>query len=491
MVSFKLKQLNSLAVLASSLFLSTAFALTKDQIALQHAVYKAQGYHILQNQNVEGYSVRIKQPQSCEEGVQYSGYIDKHDTNDHFFFYFFESRTDPENDPTVLWLNGGPGCSSMMGLWMELGPCQVNEFGNGTIRNPYSWNTAANVIFLDQPVNVGYSYGDSKIRDTSESARDVYAFLQLFFSEYTKYATSPFHLAGESYAGHYLPAISAEIIKRNQEIEEKGTDAHGLSVMIGNGWTNPQIQFREYAAYGCTNKDISDKPSSEYRPFLNQTVCAAMNNTYPRCQSLMDTCYRNPSPSTCVPADMFCEQSQTGAFDATGLNPYDIRRACEGTSGLCYDQIALIEQYANLQEVKENLGVDKSIVQYESCSDAVGYRFFQAGDNAHDYTQDIALTLASGVRVLIYVGDMDWICNWMGNLAWTLEMEWSGKEEYNQAPFESWYSDFTATQAGESKTANNLTFLKIFDAGHMVPFDQPKNALDFVNKWLNGFSLVN
>lgn len=87
----------------------------------------------------------------------------------------------------------------------------MNEFGNETIRNPYSWNTAANVFFLDQPVNVGYSYGKTKIASTKDSARDVYAFLQLFLSEYSEYANNPFHISGESYAGG-LPYYSNFVI---------------------------------------------------------------------------------------------------------------------------------------------------------------------------------------------------------------------------------------------------------------------------------------
>ncbi|KAI9478049.1 MAG: Alpha/Beta hydrolase protein [Benjaminiella poitrasii] len=449
----------------------------------QHTIQDEGGFRVLKSQNVAGYSVRIKQPKSCEEGVQYSGYIDKHDTDDHFFFYFFESRTDPVNDPTVLWLNGGPGCSSMMGLWMELGPCQVNEFGNGTMRNPYSWNTAANVVFLDQPVNVGYSYGKTKVRNTEESARDVYAFLQLFFAEYKQYASNPFHIAGESYGGHYLPALSTEIIRKNQKAEESHLlKINYQSVLIGNGWTEPRTQFKEYETYGCTN-------DSAYKPIFDEQTCQEMKNNYGRCETLMNACYRMPSSLTCVPANLYCENSQTGPFEKTGLNPYDIRKKCEGDSGLCYDLIEAIEVYANQEDLRSNLGVDNKAGKYTGCSDSVGYRFYQTGDGGKDFSGHVAETLEAGVRVLLYVGDMDWICNWMGNLAWSLTLDWSGKEGYNAAPFEKWYSDLTGQHAGDVRSYGNLTFLRIFDAGHMVPYDQPENALDFFNKWLNDDSL--
>lgn len=108
-----------------------------------------------------------------------------------------------------------------------------------------------------------------------------------------------------------------------------------------------------------------------------------------------------------------------------------------------------------------------------------------------DYSGHVVETLEAGIRVLLYVGDMDWICNWMGNLAWSLDMEWSGKQGYNDAPKEKWFSDLTGNHAGDVRTFDKLTFLRIFDAGHMVPYDQPENALDFFNKWLSNSSLIN
>ena len=80
----------------------------------------------------------------------YTGYLNSGDK--HFYFAYFESRSKPKDDPLVLWLNGGPGCSSMTGLFMELGPCTVNEDGESARENPHSWISAANVFFLDQPV---------------------------------------------------------------------------------------------------------------------------------------------------------------------------------------------------------------------------------------------------------------------------------------------------------------------------------------------------
>ncbi|KAJ6520937.1 Alpha/Beta hydrolase protein [Mycena capillaripes] len=100
----------------------------------------------------------------------------------HLFFWFFESRSSPATDPLVLWLNGGSGGSSMLGHLTELGPCNIIS-ANETSPNPYSWNTHANLLFLDQPVNAGNSYvgpNGEPVHSTQAAARDVFTFLQLF-----------------------------------------------------------------------------------------------------------------------------------------------------------------------------------------------------------------------------------------------------------------------------------------------------------------------
>jgi hypothetical protein len=107
------------------------------------------------------HSVRIKKSTFCDGSVNsYTGYIDVDDR--HLFFYFFESRRDPAKDDVLFWINGGPGCSSALGLFMELGPCRVVQ-DDGEIKlkyHPQSWNEFANVFFVDQPVGVGFSYAE-------------------------------------------------------------------------------------------------------------------------------------------------------------------------------------------------------------------------------------------------------------------------------------------------------------------------------------------
>jgi len=147
---------------------------------------------------------------------------------------------------------------------MELGPCRVAPTGNSTIPNEFSWNNKANLLFLDQPVNVGYSYSDSsKIKDTIAAGKDVYAFLQLFFKKFPTF-NRKVHVFGESYAGHYIPAIGNEIINHNKELEDVNIQSEFTaqelrslvridleSLGIGNGMVDPYIQYRYYTEMAC------------------------------------------------------------------------------------------------------------------------------------------------------------------------------------------------------------------------------------------------
>lgn len=121
-------------------------------------------------------------------------------------------------------MNGGPGCSSFTGLLQELGPCKAQPHGQDPVFNPYSWNSNASIIFLDQPVDVGFSWsdhGDKGIYTTEAAARDFYAFLQILFEAYSDtLGSSEFHIAGESYAGRYIPLFTDYIVKQNARVHE-------------------------------------------------------------------------------------------------------------------------------------------------------------------------------------------------------------------------------------------------------------------------------
>ncbi|EER15697.1 conserved hypothetical protein, partial [Perkinsus marinus ATCC 50983] len=156
------------------------------------------------------------------------------------FFWLFESRSDPSQDPLILWLNGGPGCSSMIGLFSENGPCRLNEDGNGTKLNPYSWNTRANLLFVDQPAGAGFAEGPPVTNGSFGAADDLYLALQGFFAEHSQYKDRDFYITGESYAGHYIPAIAHKIWRENTKGDKPNINLRGLA--IGNGWMNAEIQ---------------------------------------------------------------------------------------------------------------------------------------------------------------------------------------------------------------------------------------------------------
>jgi cathepsin A (carboxypeptidase C) len=210
----------------------------------------------------------------------------------HFFFWFFESRSEPSTDPLLLWLNGGPGCSSLTGLFMELGPCRVDQGGSGTTNNKFAWNERANVIFLDQPVSVGFSYTEGKSTNNSNDAgEDVTAFLQLFLTSFKKYKDLPFHVTGESYAGHYIPAIAHSILKSNENLHDGSTKINFSSVAIGNGAVNAKVQYKYYSEMACDTK---------YGPILPQETCDDMASKVSTCQTLVQACYDYRNPFVCT-----------------------------------------------------------------------------------------------------------------------------------------------------------------------------------------------
>ncbi|KAI0284168.1 Alpha/Beta hydrolase protein, partial [Russula brevipes] len=141
--------------------------------------------------------------------------------------------------------NGGPGCSSSTGVLFELGPCQIANKGKNTTHNPHSWNERANIIFLDQPIGVGFSYSSdgSTVNTSPVAGVDVYAFLELFITRFPKLETGP------------TPNIASVIYKKNKELALAPTPQLArinlASVILANGQTDPYIQMASVPDYYC------------------------------------------------------------------------------------------------------------------------------------------------------------------------------------------------------------------------------------------------
>lgn len=434
-------------------------------------------YEYINLSQLDSYGLRIKKHAKSDPSIlgidsvkQWTGYFDINENDKHLFFWFFESRNDPANDPIILWLNGGPGCSSMTGLFFELGPSSINGTTLKPIFNPYSWNSNASIIFLEQPVGVGYSYAEeSTVSSTQQAAEDVLAFLQLFFAKFIKLASNDFHIAGESYAGHYIPNIASVIVNEENKIFDL------TSVMIGNGITDALIQYYYYIPMACNATE------SGYKQLISDGECDDLETIYPRCAALIKSCYRSRSSLTCLPANLYCERMMQ-PFEKTGLNYYDIRKPCLGDG--CYPEMDAIDAYLNQPEVMTALGSE--VKSYVGCDNQVFRNFILSGDEPKPFQQFVAEILELDIPVLLYAGDKDYICNWLGNKGWSSELEWSGKDSFNKAEVVDWYSKIDGAYAGTAQSNGLLTFLRVFDAGHMVPFDQPSNSLDMVNRWISG-----
>ncbi|WVO23595.1 uncharacterized protein IAS62_004950 [Cryptococcus decagattii] len=432
-------------------------------------------YVVLTHKKYPNHKVRIKSTTGwCDPDVKsYSGFLDV-GYGKNLFFYFFESRSDPSEDPVVMWINGGPGCSSSL----------VND----TERNPYAWNEKANVFFLDEPIGVGFSHADNgqTVGTTEEAAIDVQAFISIFFETFKEFEGRAFHMAGESYGGRYLPVFASAVVDGNKQLIKEGKSPINLnSVMIGNGVTDYFTTTESYFPFQCTlHGDLTE-------PVQSIGNCVAMAEAVPKCHKLAKKgCLETHDYTTCSMAINYCEQVLGETFLSVGVNPYDVTMPCtieELADSLCYPVTKKIGTYLDLPDVRHILGVDKLRSNWSSCDGSVFTRFTQSLDNTGKTWLYVAGLLERGVRVLNYVGMLDFICNHVANELWMERLEWSGKEGYNAADFNGWVVD--GHRAGEFKTYGNLTMLKIRGAGHMVPYDKPKEALSMVTSWLNAAAL--
>ncbi|CAE6415970.1 unnamed protein product [Rhizoctonia solani] len=473
---------------------------------LELSSLSADEFNVLGHQAFPSHQVRVKRVKDfCDSTVKmYSGYLDVDYGAKHLFFYFFESRSDPDSDPVLMWINGGPGCSSSLGLFMELGPCSVTgplrSGTNGTDWNPYSWNNKANLFFLDQVANVNLDimikltklalglamlvyYGET-ISTTEEAAKNVQAFVTIFFETFWKFKGREFHMSGESYGGRYLPVFASEIVDQNSRAEAGGFEPINLkSVLIGNGLTDFNTMWEGYYDIQCKNLSVV--------PFQDIKTCVGMKQQLHRCLKMYQKdCVEQMDPVGCGLAASFCDQALSLPYQSTGRNPYDMTKPCkpeELRNSLCYPVTEHINNFLDRPETRKALGVHPSIGNYTGCSSDVGMRFSASLDHFHSNQWYVAGLLERGVKVLVYVGTYDWICNWVGNQKWVMALDWTGSAEFAAQKDRNWIVD--GRVAGFTRSANGLTFATVDAAGHMVPYDKPKEALAMLTRWLEGKDL--
>ncbi|CEP01221.1 unnamed protein product (mitochondrion) [Plasmodiophora brassicae] len=401
-----------------------------------------------------------------ERVQQHTGYVTvntQSDNGGHIFYWMFESRADPTNDPLILWMTGGPGCSSELAVFYEQGPYRLDA--NGTVSiNPHSWNGVANVLFVDQPAGTGFSYCDNDddyVVSEAQVGEDMFEFLQGFFDRYPQYAKLPLFVTGESYAGHYVPAVANRIFNGNKAAEGRHVNLAGAA--IGNGMVNAKIQYLEYVTFVKKNHMIKSK-----------SKLARVERETSLCKYFMD--HGLPGATAVCNSIIVSIQQYAGNF-----NVYDIREECSHGS-LCYDFSALDDLMGD-PKVQDALDVSP-LSTWSECSTKV-YQHLSS-DWFLECDHMLVPLLESKIPVLVYSGTKDFICNYIGGMAWVSALKWSRQEDYNRKQFQDW--NVFGKKAGEFKTAGPLTFLKVFDAGHMVPMNQPGNSLAMISSFISGAS---
>ncbi|KAK2452511.1 calponin [Trifolium repens] len=390
---------------------------------------------------------------------QYAGYVSVDaKAGRELFYYFVESPLNSSIKPLVLWLNGGPGCSSFgYGAMQELGPFRVNSDGRTLSLNKDSWNNVANVIFLESPVGVGFSYSNkpsdySNIGDNS-TARDSYIFLLNWLERFPQYKTRDFFIAGESYAGHYVPQLAHLILSNNKKMKHH-TVINLKGIAVGNGWIDDNY---------CTK--------GMYDYFWMQSLNS--DETHQGIEKLCD--FRNFNLTN------ECIGYQNKADDELGnINVYNIYAPlCNSSttkisySGSDFDPCSedYTVAYLNLPEVQKALHAKAR--KWSSCSD------LSWTDSPASILPTINRLISSGISIWIYSGDID------GRVPIT-----STKYSINSLKLPvntAWRPWYTGKEVGGYVIGyKGLTLVTVRGAGHMVPSYQPHRALSMISSFLHG-----
>lgn len=451
---------------------------------------------------------------------QFSGYLPADDSSSpkkFLHYWFVESQSGhPQQDPVVLWLNGGPGCSSMLGFFTELGPFKVEDDAKTLSLNPWSWNKKANVIFLESPAGVGFSYSRSLINVNSDdtTAKQNHLALKSFMNKFPQYKNNSLYLTGESYAGVYLPTLG-QLLDADPAFNLKG-------IAIGNGYLDAsklKDSFVFFAYHhGLIGKSIWQAVSKD-----------CCNNTEPS----RDTCNFDKSSSG-YKCQLVLLDIQLAI--SRGINPYNIYGKCDIKKGEeedkrqdnleygykhkrilrehvdrallslmfdadrmkdsqeklmlvfnsserieadppCTDE-HIVSTYLNDPEVRKAIHIPHGVSSWAGCSFLMYVMKYPT--RIGGLTPQIRSLIESKrkLRMLVYNGDVDAVCNFLGDEWFVDDLNLEIVNDYTQ-----WKVDNQI--AGFYKTHKGLTYATIRGSGHMVPGDRPREALAMFHAFIN------
>lgn len=412
---------------------------------------------------------------------QFSGYVTVDDKKQKsLFYYFVEAEIDPFSKPLVLWLNGGPGCSSLgVGALSENGPFRPS--GQVLVRNEYSWNKEANMLYLETPVGVGFSYStDSSSYEVNDeiTARDNLVFLQRWFLKFPQYYNRNLFIAGESYAGHYIPQLAKLMIEFNRK--EKLFNLKGVA--LGNPVLEFATDFNSRAEFFWSHGLISD---STYKLFTSACNYSRYVSEYYR-SSLSDVCSKvygqvrretsrfvdtyDVTLDVCIPSIL--SQSKF-------ISPPQVGQKID----VCIDDET--SNYLNRQDVQAALHARLvGVRRWDVCSDILDYELL---DVEIPTISLVGLLIKSGVRVLVYSGDQDSVIPLTGSrtLVQGLANQLGLK---STVPYRVW---FGGQQVGgwTEVYGGILSFATIRGASHEAPFSQPERSLVLFKSFLQGMPL--
>lgn len=409
--------------------------------------------------------------------AHYSGYITvSKDTGRALFYWFFEATEDPASKPLVLWLNGGPGCSSIAyGLAEEIGPFHVNPDGKGLHLNPYSWNQVANILFLDSPVGVGFSYSNSSndmLNNGDErTAKDSLKFLQEWFKKFPQYKGRDFYLTGESYAGHYVPQLAQAIVRSQKLTGEKSINLKGY--MVGNALTDDFHDHLGVFQFMWAAGLISDQT---YK--LLNVLCDFQSfvHTSTACEKVLEAASNelgNIDPySIFTPS---CPASTTFSRNKLLKRLHSVGRMGEKYDP-CTEKHSTV--YFNLPEVQKALHVNAAVApsKWETCNDAVNENWKDSPRSVLPIYHEL---INSGLRIWMFSGDTDSVIP-VTSTRYNID----ALKLPTVTPWHAWYDD--GQVGGWSQVYKGLTFVTVRGAGHEVPLHRPKQALVLFKAFLSG-----